>query len=333
MRPRVGSSSGKTIGTFLRVANEVDVGTQSAACSVAVKGANPPLYKCYDRFAYTDDGSVSGSWKNYAPSPMNQCGQPPGPAALAGDIEVDLFEAWTMEQMRVSCIDTNAKIIYFTSAMSAPQSQSQINFRGPVAGHRFMIENVQDLLKAPKQWFLDRSKSPWTVSYLAAAGEDPNAHTVVAPQAQPVVSFDSTSWVDFEGIIFEMDNYVPPAAGFNADENGESSLPSAVDCESCQHLTFDGVTVRHTSANGLQFATKPMSMTPAAHDTVQNSLFYDLGSSGVHIGHDPSGGDHDAEVVQFILVQNNLVQGYSRVFADGEGPGPGQRTRHYLFTQ
>ena len=82
--------------------------------------------------------------------------------------------------------------------------------------------------------------------------------------------------------------------------------------------------LRHTSASGLQIAsTSGNSGAPASQDLVQNSAFYDIGSSGIHIGHHPAGTDQAANVVQQVTIQNNIIQGYSRVFADGEGLAQG----------
>ena len=78
-------------------------------------------------------------------------------------------------------------------------------------------------------WFLDRTTSPWTLNYVANNGENPNSDNVVIAQLAPATSiggslFSATnlSYVTFQGITFEVDNYVPPAGGFNNDENGEN---------------------------------------------------------------------------------------------------------------
>ncbi len=320
MRPRIGASSGNTLGAFLRVASEVFMPTSTPACSVLISGSG---YKCLDRFHYSANDPIVDTWSNLVPPTGNPCGSSPGQnQSLVGDIEIDLFEAWTMEQMRVSCVDTVNKIIYFTSSM--PGLDTLPDFRGPAAGHRYIVENVKDLLQNPGQWFLDRSTSPWVLNYLANAGENPNSDVVIAPQVQPILSANQLAYATFRGLTFEMDNFVPGPSGFNQDENGENYLPGALDCESCQNVTFDGVTVRHTSASGIQIASlSDNSGVPATNDTVQNSTFYDLGSSGIHIGHHPNGADKPANMVQFVTVQNNLIDGYSRVFADGEGLAQG----------
>lgn len=320
MRPRVGAGPGNVVGTFLRVASEIYSPVSSPACPILVGGEG---YKCLDRLQYAAGDPISDAWSNLTPPAGNPCGVTAGArTAPAGDVEVDLFEAWTMEKMRVSCVDTASRTIYFTASM--PGLATLPFSRGPQTGHRYLVENVADLLQQPGQWFVDRSATPWKLAYLAREGEDPNADTVIAPQVQPLLSANQLTWVTFSGITFEMDDYVPGPSGFNQDENGENYLPAAVDCESCQNVVFDGVTVRHTSASGIQIASISDSAgPPAAHDAVRNSALYDIGDSGIHIGHHPSGSDRAASQVQDVLVENNVIAGYSRVFADGEGIAQG----------
>ena len=106
-------------------------------------------------------------------------------------------------------------------------------------------------------------------------------------------------------------------------------MPQAIDCESCQAVTFDGVTVRHTSASAIELATlqgpgsAANSGTPASGDAITGSTLYDLGDSGIHLGHAPNGGDKSAFVPTQLLVENNLIQGYGRIAPDGEGIATG----------
>jgi len=131
--------------------------------------------------------------------------------------------------------------------------------------------------------------------------------------------------VTFSGITFELDNFVPSyTTGFNNDTNGSLPVPQAIDCESCQYVTFDGITVGGTSASGITIASSSGdSGLAATNDVVQNSTFEDLGDSGIRIGHYPLQSDVTSHVVNTVTVQNNLVDGYSRVFPDGEGIAQG----------
>ncbi len=73
------------------------------------------------------------------------------------------------------------------------------------------MENVQDALTQPGQWFLDRSTTPWTLTYLANAGENPNTDTVIIPQLPQVLVASNLQYVTFQGLTFEHDNYTLPA--------------------------------------------------------------------------------------------------------------------------
>jgi hypothetical protein len=320
------------LGTFLRIADTVPPTGANANCPSANDGGSQS--KCLDRFEYNPNDPIA-QFINLTPS-GGDCGSGAPSAYPVGDIEVNYFAAWSVDVMRIGCIDPSTHVIYLTGATFAPTATSSYDYRGPGKGHRYIVENTRDAFNEAHTagqtglWFLDRSTSPWVLNYLANAGENPNSDTVVMAQLQPVIeanesgasliSATNLSYVDFLGIAFEVDNFVPPAAGFNTDENGEATLPSAIDCESCQYVTFDSVIVRHTSASGIQIAsTSGNSGPPASNDVVQNSAFYDIGSSPLHIGHTRSSSDKVANVVQFVTFQNNLLQGYGRVFADGEG--------------
>ncbi len=330
---QTGAVANCNLGTFLRVAAEVP--PSNTGCPSVSSGGQS---KCLDRFQYNPTDPIT-NWANlngvYTGDPSHPCSVDKSSSYPVGDIELELFDAWTVDVMRVNCIDTTNHIIYFTGPTRGVPNQYS-NF-GPAAGHRYIVENTLDAFQREQQagqtglWFLDRSKSPWTLSYLANSGENPNQDNVAIPQLQSATATSGSmlnatqlQYVTFQGIILEMDNFLPPAAGFNNDQSGGNTLPAAIDCESCQNVTFDGITVRHTSTSGIQIASLAgHSGPPAANDVIQNSAFYDLGSGGIHIGHMPQGYDLASSVVQSITVQNNIIQGYGRVFPDGEGLAQG----------
>jgi hypothetical protein len=350
VNPPAGSSASAALadcnlGTFLRMAATVTPGT--TGCPFAsYQGAS----KCLDRFEYAE-GDPIAEWTNLngtydSTSPAHPCKTDPKNPYPVGDVEITDFNAWTVDVMRVGCVDTGHRIVYFTGAAFG-SSGTSYPFVGPETQHRYVVENAKDAFESETAsgqtglWFLDRSHSPWVLSYVANAGEDPSTDTIVIPQVTaPIVGATGLSSVTFRGITFEMDNYVPGASGFNDDTNGENTLPGAVACEGCANVDFDGITVRRTSSSGLQIGAAGPSPVPGAPGgascslpagglakpacvVVENSAFYDLGDSGIHVGHAPTGDDDDDTVVQFVRVENDLIQGYSRVFADGEGLAQG----------
>ena len=353
------------LGTFLRVTNTiaptVALGQGCPFASGIVNGVS--VSKCLDRFVYTNTsgGDPIQVWANlngsYSGTPASPCTANNSNSYPAGDVELTLIDAWTVDVMRVACVDTADNIIFLAGATKGggtnANNDPNYSYFGPTVGHRYIIENTLDafndtLTPTSSQygmtgiWFLDRHATPWVLNYIANAGENPNTDNIVIPQlggAIPgspatdyiggsLMSATNLAYVTFQGIAFEVDNFYPNSVGFNNDVNGEMPLPQAIDCENCQFVTFNTVTVRHTSASGIlagATAATPLcsgSSTPSCV-TIENSSFYDIGDSGIRVGHTPASTDTAATVVQGVMANNNLIQGYSRVFADGEGIAEG----------
>jgi hypothetical protein len=353
------------LGTFLRVTNTIaPTATLGQGCPYASGAANGnTVSKCLDRFVYTttSGGDSIQVWSNlngsYTGTPASPCTTNNSNSYPAGDVELTLIDAWTVDVMRVACVDTADNVIFLAGATKGggtnANNDPNYSYFGPTVGHRYIIENTLDAFNdamTPTSsqygiagiWFLDRHTTPWVLNYIANAGENPNTDNIVIPQlggAIPgspatdyiggsLISAMNLAYVTFQGIAFEVDNFYPSSIGFNNDVNGEMPLPQAVDCENCQFVTFNTVTVRHTSASGIlagATAATPLcsgTSTPSCV-TIENSSFYDIGDSGIRVGHTPAITDTATTVVQGVMANNNLIQGYSRVFADGEGIAEG----------
>jgi len=144
-------------------------------------------------FQYTATDPISSSWTNLN-SPYPQ-----------GDIELYDFEKWTVPKLRIKSIDTASNIVYLTG----PTDQQDF-YHGFMVGHRYVVENIKNELTQPGQWFLDRSKTPWTLTYLANTGENPPTDTVIVPQSTQVLVATGLQWVNVPGITFEHDNWTFP---------------------------------------------------------------------------------------------------------------------------
>jgi hypothetical protein len=349
------------LGTFLRVTNSIaptsPLGNGCPYESGVMNGV--AVSKCLDRFVYTNTGGGDPiqAWQNlsssYTGNPTSPCTPNPASSYPPGDVELTLIDTWSVDVMRVNCVDTSDNVIFLLGPTkgggTVASSNPNYNSYGPTIGHRYVIENTWDafndaLTPTSSQygirgiWFLDRHQTPWVLNYIANENETPSADNIVIPQlggtipgapatnyiGASLISATNLNYVTFQGITFEVDNFYPDSVGFNNDVNGEMSLPQAIDCENCQFVAFNSVTVRHTSASGiLAAATAPTpacsGSKPPACVTIENSTLYDLGDSGIRIGHTLSANDTSTTVVQDVMAQNNLIQGYSRVFPDGEG--------------
>ena len=324
LRPRLGSSVGNNLGAYYRVAATVYLQAPPPPspapdpnCSVYVTNSG---WECFDRFQYSSSDPISSTWQNLAPPSGNPCNQPAGNPNLVGDIELIDFEVWSVSKLRISCIDSANLIIYTTG----PTSTSLPAAHGFLVGHRYMVENIHDLLQQPGQWFLDRSATPWVLTYLANPGEDPNTHEVIIPQVSPVMTAYGLQYVTFSGLTFQNDNYVVPAAGYQSS-HGDPNAPSAVSCQNCSNVSFNSDIITQTSGSGLDFVSCINALSPSwcthtsttgttSHNSIVNSAFYDIGALGIRIGLLPGWTDTDANVPQFMTIKNNVVEGVGRVF-------------------
>ena len=332
LRPRLGG----LLGTYYRFANTVYL--NSAAPPAAAPNPNCAVYiagsgwECFDRFQYATTDPIAGTWKNLAASSGNPCSQPAGNQAIAGDIEVLDWEQFSTSKLRISCIDTTNQIVYLTGPTGFGQNHASES--GFIAGNRYLVENVQDALTQPGQWFLDHSTTPWTLTYLANSGENPNTDVVIAPQLSQVLVASNLQYVTFQGLTFEHDNYVVAPTGHISMEL-EPDVSAAVSFQNSQYVTFDSGVVTQTSGTGLEFipclnaATGPFYCVSnnikavVSNNVVQNSAFYDVGALGIRIGEPFAMVDTDANEAQFNIVQNNVVEGYGRTVPASFGIGQG----------
>ncbi|MGA8868828.1 MAG: putative Ig domain-containing protein, partial [Candidatus Sulfotelmatobacter sp.] len=299
LRPRLGGY----MGTYYRIAATVYLPSNSDPnCSVYMPGLG---WECFDRFVYSASDPISSTWENLnAPYPQ-------------GDIELYDFEKWTASELRIKSIDTRAHIVYLTG----PTDQ-QDNYHGMIAGHRYVVENLKDAFSQPGQWFLDRSKTPWTLTYLANSGENPATDTVIIPQMTQVLIATGLKYVTFQGLTFEHDNWtVPIPQGYPA-VTSDQGVSGAFGCYNCSNVTLNGVIVTQTQGGGVEFFTTSPSST-TAHNTIENSAFYDLGAFGIRYGLLAQYTDTDANVAQFGTVENNVVAGFGRVTPSGFGISQG----------
>lgn len=300
LRPRVGAGD---VGAYKRIAGTVylsgsppPASPPATYCNQYVSGSG---WECFDRFSFSP-GDISSAWTNLNSS------------YPTGDIEVVAFEWWSVPKLRVQSVDSVNNIVYFTGPTAQVAEQ-----HGFIPNHRYIVENVKNLLTQGGQWFLDRSATPWTLSYVANPGEDPPTDLIVVPQSTQVWTGTNLSYVTFTGLTFEHDNFTVPSAGYVSSQQ-EPNLPGALTCYNCQYVTFNADIITMTAGSGIEFKTSNTSMT-TAYNSFENGALYDIGGDGIRVGMPPLKTDTDANVPQFSTIQNNLIEGYARVFPSGIG--------------
>jgi hypothetical protein len=284
LRPRLGSAT-SPVGTYYKI----------AAASQACSGT------CYDRFVYTAGDPIASLADFTVAAPGKLVG---GGAAPAHDVMLYDFEQWDVDIERVASIDTSTTLVTLTG------DTTKNSFHGYHPGHHYIVENVRAQFHTAGQWFLDRSAAPWTVYYLANAGEDPTSATIEIPRAAQVLAATDLDYVTFSGIAFEHDNYVIPETGYAATQL-QPNVPAMVTCAGCQNVVFHGDTFAHTTGVGIAIVSSGDAQ--AQDDRIEYSAIFDTGSHGVRVGEKPGPSDTDANVPARIHVVENALAGAGRI--------------------
>lgn len=241
------------------------------------------------------------------------------------DVALQTWEFYTAPRMRIAGVDTTAgeQIISFNGSFAS----SGGNF-GPLDSHRFVIENEQDdithFIVLPQQWFVDRSSGrPWTLYYNAAPGENPNSDEVSIPWMPQVIEANALQYVIFRGLVFKNDNFLIPYNSY-IDNQGEPTIPGAVDCQNCQNVTFEFDGFTNTTGDGLEmlpcvdansssWCTSLNSSAVNANLNIQHNSFWDCGSICLQIGSQNATSDTDTIVPHNVSVIDNLFDGWGRI--------------------
>ncbi len=209
--------------------------------------------------------------------------------ANLSDIEVISFENAGASRLRLQSIDSTSN----TAQVSNPAVW--------ITGHRYLMENVKEAFTQPGDWYLDRATFPWTVAYLPRPGEDLATAVIEAPQVAQILTAANLTNVTFSGLTFAHDNWTIPATGY-ASTPGEVLAPAAVSLSGASGVIFDGCTITHTAAWGIEFRG-------GANNQIVNSLLYDLGAGGIRI----------TGASQSNTLQNNALAGGGRFLPGAPG--------------
>jgi len=159
-------------------------------------------YQCYDR-VMRDPADTATSFHG-----MSNTG------AGIHDVELLLFENWTMARLRTTTANTDGNACTISSGkLCATGKTTAGNVFGPMGGHRYLLDNVKESLNQGGEWYLDRcptdcSNGPqlsWRLYYLAKPGEDPNAAAIYVPQIGQLLAANGLHDVVFSGITFAHD--------------------------------------------------------------------------------------------------------------------------------
>ncbi len=227
------------------------------------------------------------------------------------DVELINFEAWDIPHMRVKSVDTTNQRIVTTAALPI-----QTMFLGFIPGHRFLLENVKEVLRVPGQFYLDRPTH--LLTYLPESGESIPSSTFVAPHLQKIMSANGLSYVTFQGLTFAHSDYQVSSGGYLGGQ-ADNALPAAITITNATGVVFETDTVEHTGGYGIEFqGTGTAGGASPYLVRFQNGVITDTGAGGIRVGQQGVGGGvcnpssdphNNANVPQYVYIGNNLITG------------------------
>ena len=241
-----------------------------------------------------------------------------------GDIEVLAIHQWAAPRMRIRSVNAAEHRVVFTEP----------SWHVFAKGHRYLVDNVREALRAPGQWYLDRPLGQ--LSYIPKAGEQPDQAVVIAPRLEELLllhgDLASRRWVEhieFRGLTFAHANWSLPASGQDFPQ-AEIGLRAAIETLGARHILFERCAVRHVGGYGIAFGSG------SRNNRLESCELVDLGGGGVKIGHAGSGtwestkrllNDPDLHVSHH-SIRNCLIAHGGRLHPAGVGIWIGQSSQN-----
>jgi hypothetical protein len=247
----------------------------------------------------------------------------PSKMANLSDVDLIVFEAWNVSHMRISSVNTSTRRITTTKSLT------QSGYSGFIPAHHFLLANVKEALTQPGQFYLDRPTG--TLTYIPQAGEVLSSATIIGPSLQQILTASQLSYLTFQGLTFAHSDWQVPSGGYVGTQ-ADSSTPAALSLTNSTGVVFEGDTIAHTGAYGIEFQG---SGTPAGASpylaSFQDGLIYDTGGGGIRVGTRVTTCNTDATVPQHVYVGNNLITGGGRVLAGSYGIAVGDA--HHILVE
>jgi len=245
------------------------------------------------------------------------------------DVEVVLFHSWNTSRLRIDTVDEEERVVTFTGpSVFRPNAWEPHN--------RYYVENAEEALDAPGEWYLNRETG--VLTYWPLPGETPSSPPVeggdtppappftrgggggevVAPLVEQLVRFvgqpEVGLWVEhlrLVGLSFQHSDWSLEPQGYG-DPQAAVTVPAAIAATGARFCTLEGCEVAHVGTYAVWFGRGCQR-----NRIVQNHL-HDLGAGGVRIGEAAMAQEDEAEASQNEVV-NNYIHDGGHVYAAGVG--------------
>lgn len=180
-------------------------------------------------------------------------------------------------------------------------------------GTRYFIENYQEALDNPGEWFLSRNGD---LFYIPREGESIDEAEVVAPILQQIVIVNGKASNKVQNVSFRNISFMHTASKTPKDGNepmqAAALIDAAIQIDFAENINIYNCEVQRTGNYALWFRQD------CHKSMVQHSYFNDLGAGGIKIGEFDFRETHEP-VTSHIKIDNNIIQHAGKVFPTAVG--------------
>ncbi len=181
--------------------------------------------------------------------------------------EVTVYHMWDESVTGVVRNDLDRRVLTFSTPCGHPP--------GAFGVKKYVVWNVREGMKAPGQWYLDRSAGK--VVYWPLPGQDVNAAKVLAPTVESILRVRGrpdgpVRNVAIRGLIVSVTNTPLVTGGF-----GAGNFPGAIELVHAENCTLSGLEIANVAGQGVKaWAVKSCAIEECrVHDTGACGLKFD----------------------------------------------------------
>jgi beta-glucanase (GH16 family) len=224
-------------------------------------------------------------------------------APQRADAELVVYHKWDITRRFIERVDADPPAIVTRGEGMKPWNPW-------TKDTRFVLENVKSALRAPGEWFLDRSGR---LTYIPRAGEEIETAAVVAPVAEKFIVVQGqpedgkfVEHVRFEGLTFRHAGYTLPPEGFEPSQ-AASTIDAVIMLDGARDVHIADCTIEQIGRYGIWFRRGCRDCR------VERTCLHDLGAGGIRIG-ETEIHEREAECTGHVIVDDNIIRAGGRIF-------------------
>lgn len=182
--------------------------------------------------------------------------------------EVTVYHMWDESVVGVAANDVKQGVLTFSSQTGHPPGAFKVD--------KFVVWNIREGMKAPGQWYHDRTRN--RVVYWPLPGQDMSRAEVIAPTTTTILRLRGTAEkpirnVTLRGLTLSVTTVPLRAAGFAA-----AAYDGAISLEDSENCVIDNVTVTRVAGHGIS------SRKGCRTARVANCEVASCGGGGIYVG-------------------------------------------------